>query len=154
MRSFCVYRCFDADGALLYIGHSARILGRLEEHAIDKTWFSRIAQVTVEHFPSRAEASAAEAVAIEAEAPSMNVIAGVMRTKDTYVDTETRRAIGQRIREARTRAGMSQAQLAQCLRIRQSAVSQWERGSTLPARMQRAHLRRLLDLTFPEVTAA
>lgn len=25
MRSFCVYRCFDADGVLLYIGHSARI---------------------------------------------------------------------------------------------------------------------------------
>jgi len=37
------------------------------------------------------------------------------------------------IRQARMRASLSQAELAERLQIRQSSVSQWERGSTRPS---------------------
>jgi transcriptional regulator with XRE-family HTH domain len=37
------------------------------------------------------------------------------------------------IRSARRRAGLSQVELARLLGVRQSSVSQWERGSTKPS---------------------
>ncbi len=41
--------------------------------------------------------------------------------------------LGAAIRQARVGAGRSQAELAEVLGVRQSSVSQWERGSTAPA---------------------
>jgi transcriptional regulator with XRE-family HTH domain len=41
--------------------------------------------------------------------------------------------LSEAIRAARRRAGLSQAELAELLGVRQSSVSQWERGSTKPS---------------------
>jgi DNA-binding transcriptional regulator YiaG len=41
--------------------------------------------------------------------------------------------LSEAIREARHRAGLSQVELAELLGVRQSSVSQWERGSTKPS---------------------
>jgi DNA-binding transcriptional regulator YiaG len=41
--------------------------------------------------------------------------------------------LSEAIRAARRRAGLSQAELAAALGVRQSSVSQWERGSTRPS---------------------
>lgn len=41
--------------------------------------------------------------------------------------------LSEAIRAARRRAGLSQAELAELLDVRQSSVSQWERGSTRPS---------------------
>lgn len=41
--------------------------------------------------------------------------------------------LSEAIRSARRRAGLSQAELAEALGVRQSSVSQWERGSTKPS---------------------
>jgi transcriptional regulator with XRE-family HTH domain len=41
--------------------------------------------------------------------------------------------LGAAIREARQAAGLSQEDLAGALGVRQSSVSQWERGTTAPA---------------------
>jgi transcriptional regulator with XRE-family HTH domain len=41
--------------------------------------------------------------------------------------------LSEAIRAARRRAGLSQAELAELLGVRQSSVSQWERGSTRPS---------------------
>ncbi len=40
--------------------------------------------------------------------------------------------LAEAIRQARQRAGLSQAELAELLGLRQSSVSQWERGVTKP----------------------
>jgi transcriptional regulator with XRE-family HTH domain len=42
-------------------------------------------------------------------------------------------SLSEAIRAARRRAGLSQAELAELLGVRQSSVSQWERGSTRPS---------------------
>jgi DNA-binding transcriptional regulator YiaG len=54
------------------------------------------------------------------------------------------------IHQARKRAGMSQVELAELLGIRQSSVSQWERGATEPS------THNLLDLMrrLPGLAAA
>lgn len=72
-----LYRMFDAAGQLLYVGISARALGRWEAHRHDKSWWSEVDRITVEHFPSREEALAAETAAIIAERPRYNIAGAI-----------------------------------------------------------------------------
>jgi len=71
-RGACVYRAFSADGVLVYIGCTGNDLLRFEQHRASKDWWPSIANITVEHFPSRLEAMAAEAKAIREEGPLVN----------------------------------------------------------------------------------
>ncbi len=52
--------------------------------------------------------------------------------------------LGAAIREARLAAGLSQEDLAGVLGVRQSSVSQWERGTTVPATRHLLGLLRVL----------
>lgn len=72
-RNF-VYRYFDADGNLLYIGTTANAEARYRHHASKSVWFREIANSTYEQFDTRTEALAAEKAAIEAERPLHNKI--------------------------------------------------------------------------------
>lgn len=70
-RPCYLYRHWS-DTGLLYIGISLSAVARLSQHR-DKPWHSRITKVTVEEFPSRAEAEEAEARAICYEGPIHNI---------------------------------------------------------------------------------
>lgn len=67
-----VYRHFDATGGLLYVGVSLSSVNRLSQHR-KSPWFNRITTQKVEHFPTRADALAAETEAIRTENPQFNV---------------------------------------------------------------------------------
>lgn len=69
-----LYRHFSADGSLLYVGVSLSWPMRTKAHSRGAEWFSQIAKVTLEHFPTREEALAAERAAIVSEKPKFNVI--------------------------------------------------------------------------------
>jgi predicted GIY-YIG superfamily endonuclease len=68
-----LYRHFDADGLLLYVGISSKPPQRLAEHARGSDWAKAIARVTIEWFETREAALAAEANAIRDEAPIFNL---------------------------------------------------------------------------------
>lgn len=68
-----LYRMFDADGELLYIGRTARPGNRWEYHRNTAFWWLRVTTITVEHFLTRDEASVAELDAIAKERPTFNV---------------------------------------------------------------------------------
>lgn len=68
-----VYRVFDADDALLYIGCSLNPAQRLDGHAVSKVWWEFVRSITVESYPTKAEARVAEAAAIAAEKPRYNI---------------------------------------------------------------------------------
>jgi len=68
-----LYRHFDSQGALLYVGVSKSALVRLGQHKEHAHWFDRITQVTIEKHPSRAAALEAERIAIHVENPLCNV---------------------------------------------------------------------------------
>jgi hypothetical protein len=68
-----LYRYYDADGQLLYVGISLSAVARASQHRSEKGWWRDVARMTVEHLPSRAEAVAAELEAIRTEAPIHNV---------------------------------------------------------------------------------
>lgn len=68
-----VYRCFDADGQLLYVGCSMKPEERMKEHRKFRGWWTdRVAQITLEGFPDQASGLAAEKHAIQTEHPRYN----------------------------------------------------------------------------------
>lgn len=55
------------------------------------------------------------------------------------------------IRSARRRAGLSQVELAELLGVRQSSVSQWERGNTKPSTVHLLTLAARLGCSLVEL---
>jgi predicted GIY-YIG superfamily endonuclease len=71
-RLTTVYRLFDANDRLLYVGTSAEPQGRWEQHAREKLWWSAVTRAEVDWHPSRTDAMAAERAAIQNENPLHN----------------------------------------------------------------------------------
>ena len=77
-RWHVVYKFYDADDRLLYIGISASLTARLNQHADDRSWFREVASARVEHVQGRQAALDRELELIRAEKPLYNVM-GVER---------------------------------------------------------------------------
>lgn len=72
-KPHALYRFFDTNGALLYVGISVNLPSRLSTHIKEKEWWHDVVQVTVEMLPDRESALEAEKLAIRAERPLYNV---------------------------------------------------------------------------------
>lgn len=68
-----IYRCYDADGALLYIGSSGQVESRMETHARTSFWRVRVARVRIQLAPDLFTARRMEADAIRTENPRFNI---------------------------------------------------------------------------------
>ena len=77
----CLYRHFDSEGALLYVGISLSAIERLRKHRESKR-FDKIATVTIERFKTRELALNAERIAIRDEDPKFNVEGRIRRRPD------------------------------------------------------------------------
>lgn len=73
MTECALYRHFDASGALLYVGVCLDVVDRLGKHKHRSEWFTEIRTITIEWYPSKAEAEAAEDRAITEERPRYNM---------------------------------------------------------------------------------
>lgn len=67
-----LYRHFDKDGNLFYIGISLSAIQRLSQHRRSR-WFDEIASIKIEKFKSRQDAARAEMIAIRTERPIFNI---------------------------------------------------------------------------------
>jgi hypothetical protein len=67
-----LYRYFDADWNLLYVGISFSSLVRLAQHRSTDVWFQRVTRIEIERFDRREEAEEAERKAIRRERPEFN----------------------------------------------------------------------------------
>ncbi|MCX4697021.1 GntR family transcriptional regulator [Streptomyces sp. NBC_01373] len=67
-----LYRLFDVDERLLYVGITTEPKVRMKAHAADKAWWSEVSTREFEWFDSRGEAAKAEVAAIRAERPVHN----------------------------------------------------------------------------------
>lgn len=72
--SHYLYRLYDANDQLLYVGISKSAIRRLHQHLEAQPWSEQIATQTIERYATRIELEAAEKQAIEREAPIHNVI--------------------------------------------------------------------------------
>lgn len=68
-----LYRIFDANGRLIYVGQSQRMGFRMQTHERSSWWFELAARIEIEEFPTRDAAMAAEVIAIQEEQPAFNV---------------------------------------------------------------------------------
>jgi predicted GIY-YIG superfamily endonuclease len=73
MTGTSLYRHYNSEGELLYVGVSLSALQRLGQHAECSEWFKSIASVTIEHFETRDAALDAERNAIVRECPLHNI---------------------------------------------------------------------------------
>lgn len=74
-RTQQLYRLYDAEGQLLYVGISYSAIARFAQHKADKPWIADVARVDIEtHSVSRAEIAEIERLAILAERPLHNVV--------------------------------------------------------------------------------
>jgi predicted GIY-YIG superfamily endonuclease len=69
-----LYRWYDADDRLLYVGVTVNLADRQNSHAKRSSWAVFAARSTVETFATRDLAEAAEAEAIEVERPLFNSV--------------------------------------------------------------------------------
>lgn len=67
-----LYRHYDQDGTLLYVGITSNVKRRMEGHRRSATWIERIDHIETEVFPTRRDALAAERQAINSEGPLFN----------------------------------------------------------------------------------
>lgn len=74
MTPICfLYRFFDKENRLLYVGISYHMERRLDQHRFQKPW-GQIARIDVASYSTRLEAEQAERVAIQTEKPEWNVL--------------------------------------------------------------------------------
>lgn len=67
-----VYRCYDHEGRLLYVGSTTDLFGRLRSHRQKKWWAPNVAKVKATYFPNGVAARAVESRAICEEVPRWN----------------------------------------------------------------------------------
>ena len=136
-----LYRHFDAEGRLLYVGISRSVTARLAQHA-DSPWDDLIARIDVERFTTRAHAEAAEFVAIQTEGPIHN------RTYNGRGAPAEVPPGDYSLPEYLAAAGMSQTQFAALIPTSQANVCRWCKGSAFP---NHKHMGRIKKLTGDRV---
>ena len=72
-QKITLYRYFDSEGLLLYVGITGDNTKRQSAHKRSSFWFGEICSATFEHFDTRTEAEQAETNAITREKPMYNI---------------------------------------------------------------------------------
>lgn len=67
-----LYRFFNSNHELLYVGITNNPFSRFSGHSKDKSWFHELAYATFTHYPNRHAVDSAETRAIRAEKPKYN----------------------------------------------------------------------------------
>ena len=79
-----LYRHYDSDNTLLYVGISYDVFKRTRQHAKHSNWHKEISRIDVEAFDTRDEALDAETVAIQSELPKYNIQKTATKSKTNY----------------------------------------------------------------------
>lgn len=68
-----VYRCYDQNGRLLYVGKSGNLPARLDNHRSASPWLELVARMSIRVYSSHEAGLAAEREAIATERPLFNL---------------------------------------------------------------------------------
>lgn len=72
-QTTALYRYYDQDDRLLYVGIANEPFRRMAQHRHGKGWWTEVVRVDIEQFDSRPEAAEAERLAIVNEHPLYNI---------------------------------------------------------------------------------
>lgn len=85
-----LYRLFNENGRLLYVGITNNPSVRFVHHKMEKTWWTDVARREIEWFASRDDALKAEVRAIHQESPLWNVSKSLTRKQAKRTSWRTR----------------------------------------------------------------
>lgn len=85
LEKAAVYRHYNTDGDLLYVGASLNPFRRFLQHQGKSSWAYEAVNMTVEWYDSREDAETAEMVAISKEKPRYNIAGKPNRARDRYI---------------------------------------------------------------------
>lgn len=88
-----LYRMYDADGVLLYVGITNNMRRRWIAHKRDKWWIDDVDDVVTEDYDSRYEASMAEQEAIRNERPRHNDMLAVVSPNNRRSEPQALRVL-------------------------------------------------------------
>ena len=137
-----LYRFYDLDGVLLYVGITRDVSQRFAAHRRDAEWWAEVATFNVEVTAGRAEAEYGEAVAIVSEQPAHNrarpsIDRARSRVSTSGVDVNRLVAAVEELRAERDalymRAVVAEATVSQ---VRRSAATDRVRAATAIANMR------------------
>lgn len=138
-----LYRHFDAENRLLYVGISLSTLQRLGQHKSNSEWFRLISVVKIEEFPDIEKAKKAERDAIKKEKPLYNIAhkeiikekkESIKKQLDYDLLDKNRLLIGAIIKK---HGGGTQ--LANKLGVSRAVISSWKARGVIPAWVSLAH---------------
>lgn len=75
-REFILYRWWDNQGRLLYVGRSVSLFNRVSQHRRSSAFFAEAAAMTIERLDSAEQLAGAEMKAIRTENPLFNIVGG------------------------------------------------------------------------------
>jgi DNA-binding XRE family transcriptional regulator len=131
-----LYRAFDADGALLYVGITALWQHRMRAHRLTSPWMDDVATLAFTKFATREEAIAAETHAIWVERPAFNIAGTCTPPKPPRTRERALPIVHsfdhQMVEELRVIAGLTRASLAARAGITPQAVRDIEAGRSRP----------------------
>ena len=135
-----LYRHFDADGTLLYVGISNTVFQRTATHLHTAEWAAQIDTIKVQWFDTRDEAAQVEAEAVVSERPLFNRMFSVTASGASITDL---------INEWPTRK-----MLAEACGASNVAVHRWAERNSLPAEWQQSVIQACQERGMNWVTAA
>jgi len=91
--SFWVYRCYDAEDRLLYVGQSGNVDQRIKIHRRGPVGARMVRHEVAGPYPTREAALTAEARAIASEKPLLNQRCNIERLYDEPTAEDLRAAI-------------------------------------------------------------
>lgn len=120
-----LYRAFDADGRLLYVGITKNFAAREAQHRSTSAWYGEVATWTREEFSHRDDAVAAETAAIAAEHPVHNV---THNRKVEWAGADMAAYFVAELRAEAARQNVNQSELARRSGMKQVNISWKFRG--------------------------
>lgn len=76
-REPILYRWWDAEGRLLYVGKSISVFSRIQQHRRNSKFFPEASTMTIERFGTEKELAVAEIAAIRTEGPLYNIAGSI-----------------------------------------------------------------------------
>jgi predicted GIY-YIG superfamily endonuclease len=121
--SYTVYRLYDAERNLLYVGITNNVRARFRWHASNQPWWLSVADVESEEVASREEAIDRELALINALRPRHNIVTTRRNPKAGEFELN-----GSRVRALRLARGMDIGELSRASGVHRDTISRLERG--------------------------
>ena len=143
----CLYRMYDANGELLYIGISIKVMSRLDGHWSSKDWIGQVETITIERHATAEELENAEREAIKAEKPKHNIIFRRFKERPIVRERKERQkeAFSKHLNEYLNKTGKSCFQASYEIGVCHTAFSRWKNAKVCPGRSMLEVIERWSD---------